>query len=102
MKDTSRVFRPVNSLLIFRGPSSMFPSPLLRYQGVCPPVKRTEKHFDIGAKYHIAAGVEYNRYLFSNILQFQIHEILCSEINHEGPLHECNIYKQKKAGELLA
>ncbi|GFQ77467.1 angiotensin-converting enzyme [Trichonephila clavata] len=31
----------------------------LRYQGVCPPVKRTEKHFDIGAKYHIAAGVEY-------------------------------------------
>ncbi|GFU21409.1 angiotensin-converting enzyme [Nephila pilipes] len=33
----------------------------LKYQGVCPPVKRTEKDFDIGAKFHIAAGVEYYR-----------------------------------------
>ncbi|GFV90461.1 angiotensin-converting enzyme [Trichonephila clavipes] len=35
----------------------------LKYQGVCPPVKRTEKDFDIGAKYHIASGVEYFRKL---------------------------------------
>ncbi|GFU21405.1 angiotensin-converting enzyme [Nephila pilipes] len=74
----------------------------LRYQGVCPPVKRTEKNFDIGAKYHIAAGAEYFRYFFSNILQFQLHEILCEKIHHKGPLHECNIYKKKKAGQLLA
>ncbi|GFQ65182.1 angiotensin-converting enzyme [Trichonephila clavata] len=48
----------------------------LQYQGVCPPVRRSEKNFDIGAKYHIAAGVEYWRYFVANILQFQLHEYL--------------------------
>ncbi|PRD33495.1 UNVERIFIED_CONTAM: Angiotensin-converting enzyme [Trichonephila clavipes] len=73
----------------------------LKYQGVCPPVKRTEKDFDIGAKYHIASGVEYFRYFYANILQFQIHQILCKEADYEGPLHKCNIYKKKKAGKLF-
>ncbi|GBN12374.1 Angiotensin-converting enzyme [Araneus ventricosus] len=71
----------------------------LQYQGVCPPSKRSEKHFDIGAKWHIAGGVEYFRYYVANILQFQIHKILCKEAGHKGPLHECNIYKNKKAGK---
>lgn len=33
----------------------------LRYQGVCPPVPRSENDFDAGAKYHIPAGVPYIR-----------------------------------------
>ena len=33
----------------------------LKYQGVSPPTKRSEKDFDAGAKYHISAGVEYIR-----------------------------------------
>ena len=33
----------------------------LKYQGVSPPVKRSEHDFDAGAKYHIPAGVEYIR-----------------------------------------
>lgn len=34
----------------------------LKYQGVSPPVLRSEADFDPGAKYHIPAGVEYIRY----------------------------------------
>ena len=40
------------------------------YQGVSPPVKRSENDFDPGAKYHIPASVEYIRfelfYIFQN------------------------------------
>ncbi|KAF8795120.1 Angiotensin-converting enzyme like protein [Argiope bruennichi] len=73
-----------------------------QFQGVCPPTRRTEKNFDIGAKWHIAGGVEYFRYYVANIFQFQIHKILCEKANHTGPLHECNIYKNKKAGQAFA
>ncbi|GFQ68926.1 angiotensin-converting enzyme [Trichonephila clavata] len=74
----------------------------LQYQGVCPPVRRSEKNFDIGAKYHIAAGVEYWRYFVANILQFQLHEYLCRQTGHKGPVHNCTIYKKRKAGKRLA
>lgn len=33
----------------------------LEYQGISPPVKRSEEDFDAGAKYHIPASVEYIR-----------------------------------------
>jgi peptidyl-dipeptidase A len=33
----------------------------IKYQGISPPVKRSEKDFDPGAKYHIPASVEYIR-----------------------------------------
>ncbi|KAF8795101.1 Angiotensin-converting enzyme-like protein [Argiope bruennichi] len=74
----------------------------LRFQGVCPPSKRTEKNFDIGAKWHIAGGVEYFRYYVANIFQFQMYKILCVEAGHKGPLHQCNLYRSKKAGLALA
>lgn len=34
----------------------------LRYQGIVPPVSRTEDDFDPGAKFHISANVPYVRY----------------------------------------
>ncbi len=34
----------------------------IEYQGLSPPVKRSEIDFDPGAKYHIPASVEYIRY----------------------------------------
>jgi peptidyl-dipeptidase A len=39
----------------------------IKYQGISPPVKRSEKDFDPGAKYHIPASVEYIRLLFISI-----------------------------------
>ncbi len=33
----------------------------MKYQGLCPPVPRTEEDFDPGAKFHIPANVPYVR-----------------------------------------
>lgn len=72
-----------------------------RYQGIAPPVERSEQDFDPGAKYHVAANVPYTRYFIAHILQFQFHRALCREIGFTGPLHECSIYGSKAAGAKL-
>uniref|UniRef100_A0A3P9IDC3 Angiotensin-converting enzyme n=1 Tax=Oryzias latipes TaxID=8090 RepID=A0A3P9IDC3_ORYLA len=74
----------------------------LKYQGLCPPVARTEEDFDPGAKFHIPANVPYVRYFVSFIIQFQFHKALCEAANHNGPLHTCDIYQSKEAGKLLS
>lgn len=73
----------------------------LKYQGLCPPVTRTEDDFDPGAKFHIPANVPYVRYFVSFVIQFQFHKALCDAANHVGPLHTCDIYQSKEAGKLL-
>lgn len=79
-----------------------------KYQGVEPPVDRTEQDFDPAAKYHIVASVPYVRYFVSFIIQFQFHRALCIEAGEfdpqnssSKPLHECSIYNNAKAGNLL-
>ncbi|KAF6728427.1 Angiotensin-converting enzyme [Oryzias melastigma] len=72
-----------------------------KYQGICPPIRRTEDDFDPGAKFHIPNNTPYIRYFVSFILQFQLHEKLCEAANHTGPLHTCDIYRSKEAGALL-
>lgn len=70
-----------------------------KYQGVAPPIERSEADFDPGAKYHIPANVPYTRYFLATILQFQFHRALCRNVLHfKGPLHECSIYGSKEAG----
>ncbi|UYV61421.1 hypothetical protein LAZ67_1004783 [Cordylochernes scorpioides] len=54
----------------------------LQYQGLCPPVRRSETDFDPGAKNH-----------------FQLKEVLCREAGHLGPLHT---YGSHAAGDKLA
>ncbi|MGH9531222.1 MAG: M2 family metallopeptidase, partial [Terriglobales bacterium] len=63
----------------------------LKYQGIKPPVDRTEKDFDPGAKYHVPGNVPYTRYFLARILQFQFHRALCREAGFTGPLHRCSI-----------
>jgi peptidyl-dipeptidase A len=72
-----------------------------RYQGIVPPVERTEEQFDPGAKYHIPGNTSYTRYFLARILQFQFQRALCETAGYEGPLHECSIYGSKAAGEKL-
>jgi peptidyl-dipeptidase A len=72
-----------------------------RYQGVAPPVERSEADFDPGAKYHIASNTPYARYFLARILQFQFHRALCQAAGEKGPLHRCSIYQNKEAGERL-
>jgi peptidyl-dipeptidase A len=73
-----------------------------KFQGIDPPVARTEDDFDAGAKYHIPANVPYTRYFLAHILQFQFHRALCREAGQTGPLHTCSVYDNKKAGEKFA
>ena len=77
-----------------------------KYQGVSPPVPRSEADFDPGAKYHIPGNTPYTRYFLSFILQFQIHKALCDASGFKGPLNECSIFGSteagKKYGEMLA
>jgi peptidyl-dipeptidase A len=72
-----------------------------RYQGIIPPVTRSERDFDPGAKYHIPANVPYTRYFLAAILQFQFHRALCKVAGHQGPLHTCSTYGNKRVGERL-
>jgi peptidyl-dipeptidase A len=72
-----------------------------KYQGLQPPVARSEKDFDAGAKYHIAANVPYARYFLATILQFQFHRALCRIAGYKGPLHRGSIYGNKEAGARL-
>jgi peptidyl-dipeptidase A len=73
----------------------------LKYQGVAPPVARTEADFDPGAKYHVPANVPYARYFLARIYQFQFQRALCKTAGVDGPLHRCSIYGNKAAGEKL-
>jgi peptidyl-dipeptidase A len=63
-----------------------------KYQGVAPPVPRSEQDFDAGAKYHVPANTPYARYFLAAILQFQFHRALCREAGFNGPLYQCSIY----------
>jgi peptidyl-dipeptidase A len=72
-----------------------------KYQGIVPPVQRTEADFDPGAKYHVPGNVPYMRYFLARILQFQFQRALCREAGYSGPLHRCSIYGNKAAGERL-
>lgn len=72
-----------------------------KYQGVAPPAPRSEQDFDAGAKYHVPANTPYARYFLAAILQFQFHRALCREAGFTGPLYQCSIYGNKKAGEKL-
>ncbi|HEY3770152.1 MAG TPA: M2 family metallopeptidase [Candidatus Angelobacter sp.] len=72
-----------------------------KYQGVAPPVGRSEADFDPGAKYHIASNTPYVRYFLARVLQFQFHRALCQAAGIQGPLHRCSIYQNKTAGAKL-
>ena len=72
-----------------------------QYQGIRPPVRRSEADFDPGAKFHIPANTPYTRYFLARILQFQFHRALCEAAGFDGPLNRCSIYDSKDAGTKL-
>ncbi|HEX2780124.1 MAG TPA: M2 family metallopeptidase [Gemmatimonadaceae bacterium] len=72
-----------------------------QYQGVAPPVARSEADFDPGAKYHVPANTPYMRYFLARVLQFQFYRSLCQASGYKGPLHRCSFYGSKEAGAKL-
>ncbi len=73
-----------------------------KYQGVAPPVGRSEADFDPAAKFHVASNTPYMRYFLASVLQYQFHRALCKEAGYTGPLNRCTIYGNKAAGAKLA
>jgi peptidyl-dipeptidase A len=73
-----------------------------KYQGIAPPLPRSEADFDPGAKFHVSANVPYARYFLADILQFQFHRALARIAGCTGPLHRCSIYGNQEAGKRLA
>ena len=73
----------------------------LKYQGIAPPLARSESDFDPGAKYHVAANVPYARYFLADILQFQFHRALSKIAGCTDPLNRCSIYGNREAGRRL-
>ncbi len=71
------------------------------YQGIVPPVERSEENFDAGAKYHIPGNVPYTRYFLARILQFQFYKAACDQAGWEGPLHRCSFYGNEEVGQNL-
>lgn len=78
-----------------------------KYGGIGPATKRSNRDFDITAKYHISADVEYMRYFVSNIIQFQFHKAACIKAGEYEPnnpaktLYNCDIYNSTDAGNAL-
>ena len=72
-----------------------------QYQGVVPPVERTEADFDPGAKFHIPGNTPYARYFLARILQFQFYKAACDMAGWKGPLHRCSFYGNKEVGQRL-
>src|SRR3954469_23699838 len=73
----------------------------LQYQGITPPVARSEADFDPGAKYHIPGNTPYARYFLARILQFQFYQAACKQAGWTGPLHRCNFRGNKEVGQRL-
>lgn len=73
----------------------------LQYQGIIPPVARSEANFDAGAKYHIPGNTPYTRYFLARILQFQFYKAACDIAKWKGPLHRCSFYGNKEVGKRL-
>ncbi|XP_072179538.1 angiotensin-converting enzyme-like [Diadema setosum] len=70
--------------------------------GVDAPVPRTDDDFDPGAMFHFIIDYPFIGYYIRTIIQFQFYKSLCEAANHTGPLHTCDFYRSREAGEKLA
>ncbi|RWS28006.1 angiotensin-converting enzyme-like protein, partial [Leptotrombidium deliense] len=75
----------------------------LKYQGISPPVKRSDSDFDPGSKYHVAADSPFMGYFIAHILQFQFHRSLCNLDYDTYKLkpHLCDLSGNEMAGKKL-
>ena len=70
-----------------------------KYQGIAPPMARSEADFDPGAKYPIPANRPYTHYFLAFILRLQFHKAQCDAAGCKGPLQECSVYGNAEAGK---
>lgn len=73
----------------------------IRYQGISPPVNRSEDDLDPGSKSHTSNDYSYIAYFFAKILTFQFHEALCQIKGQTENIHNCDVYGNQDVGNLL-
>ncbi|XP_022289506.2 angiotensin-converting enzyme-like isoform X1 [Crassostrea virginica] len=71
------------------------------FEGITPPVSRSDQDFDSGAHYHVTSNMPLIKQFLSTILQFQWQESLCKVAGHQGDVHRCNLYGSKAVGDVL-
>src|SRR5262245_18359204 len=72
-----------------------------RYQGVAPPSERPIGGCDACTKTHINDDpAQYYDYALAEVLVYQLHAHICSEILHQDP-HACNYYGHREVGDFL-
>ncbi|KAH9499518.1 hypothetical protein Btru_078039, partial [Bulinus truncatus] len=72
-----------------------------RHQGIFPPVPRHASDFDPGAEHSVPGDGAHTWYFLRSIMLYQIHKAACDAAGHKGPLHRCDIYGSKAAGDKL-
>ena len=78
-----------------------------RFQGIVPPVHRSEEDMDACAKMHVASDVPYIRYFVSHILEFEFYRQMCMDSGQykpnskTQPLHRCD-FSIGKSSKLAA
>lgn len=79
-----------------------------KYQKVTRPLKADDNDFDPGSKYHVPNNSQYIAYFMAHLLEFQMYKALCIDAGEydptnptSEPLHKCDFYENKKAGERL-
>ena len=72
-----------------------------KFQGIVPPIKRSELDFDPGTISQSTSVESDLRYFASIFYQFQFYKSMCDLSGHEGDLHKCDFYNSKAAGAKL-
>ena len=73
-----------------------------KYQGVAPPVARSESDFDPGAKYHVPANVPYTRYFLARHPPVPVPPGAgARRPAARSPLHRCSIYGTRRPAARL-
>ena len=72
-----------------------------RYQGIVPPVARSEEYADAATKTHINDdAAQYYDYALSQALLFQLHMHIAKDILHQDP-HDTDYYGKREVGDFL-
>jgi peptidyl-dipeptidase A len=71
------------------------------FQGIAPPVPRSESLCDAATKTHINDDpAQYYDYAIGTLIKFQLHDHIAREILKQDP-HSCNYYGSTRVGDFL-
>lgn len=71
------------------------------YEGIVPPVNRSESDFDPGSEFDIVSDSSTAKHFLGLVMKFQILKSICEASGHTGPIQDCNLYGNRVAGNLI-